>query len=187
MKAEPTKELLGDALITLCHEEPFEKITVKDLTELAKVNRQTFYYHYHDKQELLQDVYYRDCLFYLDQDLTLDNWEEQTLKMLKAIYQRPVFYRQTFFTSHDVLMTQLTSLLERQFLNLFTLLDQDHGLLAADKIFYAGFFAYGCSGVLRKWITENYPESPIEVAAKLFRLAKDVEFFAFRLYDGYQN
>ncbi|MGC3051160.1 TetR-like C-terminal domain-containing protein, partial [Enterococcus faecalis] len=47
--------------------------------------------------------------------------------------------------------------------------------------------SYGCSGVLRKWILEVYPQSPLEMATQLFRLAKETEFMAYHLYEQVAN
>ena len=49
-----TDKLLKDALIKLMNEKGFEKISVKDLTEEADINRATFYLHYKDKYDLLE-------------------------------------------------------------------------------------------------------------------------------------
>lgn len=187
MKKNTTKEALHQALFSLCEKKPFSKISVKEITEAADLNRQTFYYYYPDKEALLKEVYYADSLHYLDQEISLDNWEEQVLLMLKAIYQKKEFYQNTLVFPKEILFTSFAYLLEERFLDLFALLDQDKHLLAEDKKFYAGFFADGCSGVLKKWLKTGLIETPIEIAARLFRLAKDVEFFAMRLYDGYEG
>jgi AcrR family transcriptional regulator len=48
-----TREALGDALVALMHEKPFDTITVQDVLDRAKVGRSTFYTHYSDKDDLL--------------------------------------------------------------------------------------------------------------------------------------
>lgn len=49
-----TKKLLKDALISLMRDKEFDKITIKDLTDKADVNRATFYLHYKDKYDLIE-------------------------------------------------------------------------------------------------------------------------------------
>ncbi|MFL6555361.1 MAG: TetR/AcrR family transcriptional regulator, partial [Bacillus sp. (in: firmicutes)] len=49
-----TKRLIRDALTELMEEKGFEGLTVRDLTEKADINRGTFYLHYHDKYDLLE-------------------------------------------------------------------------------------------------------------------------------------
>jgi AcrR family transcriptional regulator len=49
-----TRKLLQGALDTLLRSKSFEDISVQDITELATVNRATFYDHYTDKFALLE-------------------------------------------------------------------------------------------------------------------------------------
>jgi AcrR family transcriptional regulator len=49
-----TKAAIRDALTQLIEEKGFETITVKDITTKAKINRGTFYLHYKDKYDLLE-------------------------------------------------------------------------------------------------------------------------------------
>lgn len=48
-----TRDRLGDALVQLLHERPFESILVQDVLDRAGVGRSTFYVHYRDKTDLL--------------------------------------------------------------------------------------------------------------------------------------
>lgn len=49
-----TRDALGDALIDLLREKPFESITVQEVLDRAGVSRATFYTHYRDKEDLLE-------------------------------------------------------------------------------------------------------------------------------------
>lgn len=49
-----TKILLENSLIKLMIEKGFDKISIKDLCEEADINRGTFYLHYKDKYDLLE-------------------------------------------------------------------------------------------------------------------------------------
>jgi AcrR family transcriptional regulator len=49
-----TRELLQHALAKLLEQKEFEKISVHDITDVATVNRATFYAHYPDKFALLE-------------------------------------------------------------------------------------------------------------------------------------
>ena len=48
-----TRNSLGDALIALMQEKPFDTIKVQDVLDRAQVSRSTFYAHYSDKDDLL--------------------------------------------------------------------------------------------------------------------------------------
>jgi AcrR family transcriptional regulator len=52
-----TRDALGDALVALMHEKPFDEITVQHVLDRAKVGRSTFYTHFVGKEDLfLSDV-----------------------------------------------------------------------------------------------------------------------------------
>lgn len=51
-----TRRRLSDALVTLLLQKPVREITVRELTNLAKVSRGTFYFHYSDIYELMEKV-----------------------------------------------------------------------------------------------------------------------------------
>ncbi|MEK5236192.1 TetR/AcrR family transcriptional regulator [Paenibacillus sp. FSL L8-0470] len=51
-----TRRLIRDALVTLIEKKGFKNITVNDIAEQAMINRSTFYHHYTDKYELLDQM-----------------------------------------------------------------------------------------------------------------------------------
>ncbi|KAF1299120.1 TetR family transcriptional regulator [Enterococcus sp. JM4C] len=182
-ESKQTKKVIGEALVAFCEEKSFKKISVQDLTKKVGLNRQTFYYHFSDKYDLLRWVYLEDSLCYLkSESLSLENWEEQALKMLKAMKEKGPFYHNTVREDPEILVNEFSEITQKLFISLFNQMDEEKQLSEKDKYFYARFFSYGCSGVLINWILESYEESPLEIATQLFRLAQDVEFFSYQLY-----
>ena len=51
-----TKQAIAVAFIHLMEEKPYNKITVNDIVSACGVNRNTFYYHFHDIPELLEVI-----------------------------------------------------------------------------------------------------------------------------------
>jgi AcrR family transcriptional regulator len=49
-----TRKLLWEALMALLEEKPYAEITVQEIADRADINRVTFYFHYRDKQDLLE-------------------------------------------------------------------------------------------------------------------------------------
>jgi AcrR family transcriptional regulator len=55
-KSNKTRKLIEDTLIRLMSEKDFEKISVKDITDELDINRGTFYLHFKDKYDLLEQM-----------------------------------------------------------------------------------------------------------------------------------
>jgi AcrR family transcriptional regulator len=54
--ARRTRKLIQEAYIELMKEKQYYKITVRELTEKADINRSTFYRHYIDLDDLMDDI-----------------------------------------------------------------------------------------------------------------------------------
>lgn len=83
-----TKMVLRESLIKLLQTKPISRITVKELCELADINRATFYTHYTDQFDLLRkisDELIADITSYLDSGLKAD--ETGLLEMLTMIFE----------------------------------------------------------------------------------------------------
>lgn len=52
LRTERTKRSIANAFLELRKQKPLEKITIKELSELAFINKATFYTHYHDIYDL---------------------------------------------------------------------------------------------------------------------------------------
>src|SRR3954452_22772514 len=52
LRVRRSRDRLGDALVALLVEKPFDDITVQDVLDRAEVSRSTFYTHYRDKNDL---------------------------------------------------------------------------------------------------------------------------------------
>lgn len=63
--ANITKMALADSLKKLMVEKAFNKISVGDIVEGCGLTRQSFYYHFKDKYDLMNWIYYTgNCTFY---------------------------------------------------------------------------------------------------------------------------
>lgn len=55
-RIENTKETIRSSLIRLSVTKPYPEITVRELCAAAKINRSTFYAHYKNTREVLEDI-----------------------------------------------------------------------------------------------------------------------------------
>lgn len=80
-----TKSLMADALEELMREKPINKISVKELTDLCKLNRQTFYYHFSDIYELLEWLLKKNLLSHLTDTGTYPTWQDAGIYLLSYL------------------------------------------------------------------------------------------------------
>ena len=90
-----TKRAIADSLKLLTKNKTFDKISVKDISEKCGINRQTFYYHFVDKFNLLEWIYINDLLEQHMMDVNFDNWPERLEALLSAMQSDKVFYINT--------------------------------------------------------------------------------------------
>ena len=65
LRNQRTKKNIHNAFIKLRSQKPLEKITVKELSELAQINKSTFYRHYEDiyaLSDILEDEIIKSCI-----------------------------------------------------------------------------------------------------------------------------
>jgi AcrR family transcriptional regulator len=97
-----SRQQLRAALVSLIEEQGFDALTVQDIADRAKLNRATFYLHYRDKQDLLENSL-RDAIDELMVDLGASPGEQGELvsdespRPIKAVFehvaQHAHFYR----------------------------------------------------------------------------------------------
>ena len=91
-----TKKAIAAALKQVCREKPFDKISIADITAVCGLNRQTFYYHFQDKYELLSWIYYNENFSKITEDITFDNWDQKFLEMLRIMEKEKPKHLQEF-------------------------------------------------------------------------------------------
>ena len=58
--AAHTKKLLADSLKSMMTTVSLEKISVEQLTRQCGISRNTFYYHFQDKYQLVSWIFYQE-------------------------------------------------------------------------------------------------------------------------------
>ncbi|GEO27833.1 TetR/AcrR family transcriptional regulator [Alicyclobacillus acidoterrestris] len=164
---DSARSLITDALIMLLSVSTFEKITVQKIVKKAGVSRSTFYLHFNDKFDLLNQVT-EHIVEELGDFFRKTSWErvepstrvwlfKHNKSLCEHVYHYRHFYRYRLkdieFTSH--LTNTLTN-----WLNLYFNDEQ------------ATFAAWGTIGLIRNWIEKSDPVDSLETAAfKLTNIA----------------
>ena len=57
-----TRREIKTRFMELLSEKNLDKITVKELADVCGISRNTFYYHYHDIFEVMEDIFHNEII-----------------------------------------------------------------------------------------------------------------------------
>jgi len=163
-----TKTLLIQALTRLLLEKDLKDISVLELTELADVNRGTFYLHYKD----IYDLYEKTENGILDKfNSIIRKHQRKTSKGIPfpAVLDALNFLAENADICMAILRTNDTAFLSK-LIEMNKPKDPDEWKLVFGEgkdglyEFYYSFITSGCVGVLRSWFMNGMKESPKKMA-----------------------
>lgn len=172
-----TKAAFAKALLTLLDEKPFKKITVTDIVTYADVNRGTFYKHYQEKEDLLDEVI-ADVLADLEVAYR-DPYEKMTpfsikrmtpamVKIFDHVYAHKLFYKQAIDDKfRPGFQNQLCDAIKRIALRDFaTVLKQSN----ANPELHASYQAHAIFGLIVYWAQSDYAYTPAYMSEQLLQI-----------------
>ena len=178
-----TKRTIADALKSLMEKKSFEKITISDITSLCGFNRQTFYYHFQDKYELLNWIYYNEVIAVLVDGLTFENWSDKVLQMLNTIKNDSKFYLNALNTEYgNEFRDYIFCVSTKVFNGVIDIITEGYFLEDADKKFLSEFYSYGVAGTIIKWVITGMKETPENIVFYMKHLVNDSKAFAVSRY-----
>lgn len=159
-----SKTKIRQALLTLLTEKDFEKITVADLTRTAKVNRGTFYLHYIDKYDLLNQLV-EEFKMELQAILTNPNLEAKTgmIACLTHLKSEALFVTTITQKTSRHLTDEVTNFMMRVFKGSPEFREQILSQSRLPKAYQLAGFSHYISGLISLWIQRQFKESPHEI------------------------
>ena len=164
-----TKKLLTQALTQLLQEKQINEITVKELTDLADMNRGTFYLYYKDMFDMLEKI--EDGMFEaLDAIVSLhehDDMSQQTkpilLDLFRFIQDNQEMCRVLLSPHGDMnFLHRLNEVVREKCLKAWPNIRKEKG--EADFDYHYSFVVFGCAGIIRAWVNRNCSESAEKMA-----------------------
>ena len=89
--SETTKQELSAALKTLMSQKPLEKISIREITDLCGLRRETFYYHFADIYDLVKWMFEEEAIVLLRQHEGVQLWQEGLLQLFHYIQDNRAF------------------------------------------------------------------------------------------------
>lgn len=169
-KSESTDLALAESLRTLMMRMPFEKITIKDITDEANVIRTTFYNHFQDKYDLLDWIYYEYYIKPSNQliennmlleafTLMIKNMEKDKEFLLKATRGNKESMRDVMFRSYKDAVVKMVEAIDLDLPSINPLFTNE---------LVAEYYANNVTFVVLKWIDMDM-KVPSDKVVELFQ------------------
>ena len=177
-RVRKTKAQLRRCLAELMKTKKINEITVKELTDLSDLNRGTFYLHYRDVFDLLEQSE-NELIQEFEETLSrfdLAKMKEHPAAVFEEVYKLVADNRDIVYTllgeNGDLNFTlQLRRIVEERCLQ---------SLMAPYRVkqpdyfnLYFKFLLSGCIGIIQYWLQSDCAESPEELAAITERIVTE--------------
>ena len=168
-----TERAIIETLNEMLKAHTIDKITVKDLTEACGISRNTFYYHFHDKYDVLTKYFVEQTEAVLNAHDDEESWENNFFDELR------------FFYENKKAINHIYKSVDREALDRFVdtvVYDFVRGIVAEESgddkyrdrtlSLAAEFYKNALQGAVISWIDSDMKESP-EKLAHLFNSVFD--------------
>lgn len=160
-----TKRALSAAMKELMAERPMEKIRIGDIVERCNMNRQSFYYHFRDKYDLVNWIFYTEFFADIQRSFDKPGWE-LIEKMCQFFYENRTFYTNALqVRGQNSFSEYFNEVMHPLILARFDDIFADD----PDRDFYATFLTDSIRVTITRWLLEGAklpPERFIELLKK---------------------
>lgn len=160
MVAKGTKELLQT--------KDFEDISVGDIARHCHISRNTFYYHFKDKYDVISWIFYSEITPIIGESPSMDNWADSLLALCRYLQEKRVLYRKVLHIQgqnsfSECLMEFYVNLTQKLLLNA----GGDRFLSPGQIRTISRFYAFGLTGVICNWARNGMEADPEPVVRML--------------------
>lgn len=169
-----TKQLLQNGLLRLLKQKNIQKINITELCKEAGINRSTFYKYYNTPYDVLTDMGNTIIRKFID---------ETNIENLTSLPDHRKFYEQLcryLYENADTMKILIGYNLDSEISDVLKCSPKTHDVLVkllerkfeTEEIEMALTFIYsGAYNLIRKWIMEDIPKTPEEIADLILRMA----------------
>jgi len=174
-RVQYTKMALKHSFIELLGKKDITKITVKELCESADINRTTFYLHFKDPYDLLEQVE-QELIDGVDTYLASCNFTHPSQFPIEGLEKLVDYVKENKELFHILLNKNNDMTFQKKILNIIGkqyFFSESNPAFAThpqgDYIFL--FFANGALGILKKWLEEDAVLPSRDIAALIIKIA----------------
>ncbi|BCN30776.1 TetR/AcrR family transcriptional regulator [Anaeromicropila herbilytica] len=168
-----TKMVIKESFIKLLQQKPISKITIKEICEVADINRATFYSHYTDQYDLFQQIetgIIDEINHYISSYNLTDPSDapiEMIIKILEFVKNNSEIFNLLLNNGDIRFQKEITNIIGQQH---FIPMNLDKESTREDEYIFL-FFANGCIGIIKKWLMDGMEKPIREIAELMLKLA----------------
>ncbi|NCB52673.1 MAG: TetR family transcriptional regulator [Clostridia bacterium] len=175
-----TKKALAAAMKELMCEAPFSKISIGDICDKCSMNRKSFYYHFRDKYDLVNWIFYNEFVTAV-QKREYDNGWEFLGHICRYFYENRYFYMNALMVEgqnsfrdyfREILKPLILGFLEEACSG------------SEDPVFFSMFFTDAILAAIMRWLLASPCMPPDEF---VFLMKSSVEGIAKKIVDDIQS
>ncbi|HSW96503.1 MAG TPA: TetR/AcrR family transcriptional regulator [Candidatus Saccharimonadales bacterium] len=176
LRVKRTEKVIFEALIALTIKKGFSAVTVSDITQAASINRATFYRHYKDKFDLLNQ-YTQNVYSMLDIQSTrvkkrdYHSLPKNLVNIFEHVRENAIFYRVMLGQNGDPEFTEKIRTYIKKRIRSSLPVD-----LKADEKMIDLFITYSANasfGAILWWLEHNMPYSSEKMIHIIYQLEKE--------------
>ncbi len=158
--SDRTKRLIADAMKRMMARKPIVKIFVTDICKEAEIERQTFYYHFKDKHDVVAWIYFQQAA---NVDVIS---EESAARSMAEMKKEFIFYKRAYEdTSQNALWQYMADYyIKRYSSEAKRILNTKE--LDPDLQYSIRLYCTGAVGMAREWLLKD-DKTPAETIARL--------------------
>ncbi len=162
-----TKLALANALKNLMVKKSFSKISVSDIVDDCGLTRQSFYYHFKDKYDLMNWIYYTETVRFMSNYDTVEHWTDGLKDLCYYMRGNKVFYSNALNTTGqnsfpEYLQGYISNISISAIENMLNM-NFDHEKWG----FTVDFFTTAFVGLIVRWANNGMKEDPTEYIAQI--------------------
>ena len=160
-----TRRAIQETFLSLLDERPLSSITVKDIVEACGINRNSFYYHYRDLPDLVEEILRQEAERAVTSvtecyDAVID-FASHRRRAIMHIYRsvsRDVFERYLINVSEYFIRQYLSSL------------PDEAEIPPESREILTNYYSCLCFGLVLRWLSDGMPEDKAASIRRIFEL-----------------
>lgn len=171
-----TKRALANSFKKLLAKRSLDKITVKDIVEGCGVNRQTFYYHFHDVYDLMEWTFQDEIEELMKEKVNYEDWLSGIKSLIEYLKEDRALVLNIYHSvSHELISNYLKRLMHPYVHQVVVAQAKkmEQPAAEADIGFVTDIYTLTAAGIIMEWISQQMKANGTEERLHKLYVAMD--------------